>query len=196
MSAPLASISCTLCGYQRSDWSCYGARSYVEADRKVTVGVVLGWCFHCDDVMPVEALPTEERRQALERTVRSHDAIAERGSTGSGAGSTTFGGKFSASFHRWKLKSESDRLLLLAGRRSGPRCLECGSLSVQLFPEDTRSRAHAARPGFPVNLGIQHPGCGGMLLGCLADLRVWPREDEILYDLEGNRITSAAGPGA
>ena len=79
------------------------------------------------------------------------------------------------------------RLSFLAGRRSPPRCLQCGSTDAFPFAVIPDFTVYYGKTQGPVALGVKHPGCGGELAVMDDGTRFSYIPTLRLYDSEGNR---------
>jgi hypothetical protein len=89
-----------------------------------------------------------------------------------------------------RLREERQRLDLLDGRRSKPRCLSCGSEDCFALPKILDPPDSDDRPGDPVLTGIKHPNCGGYLMVSHPGIRLSIAFNHRAYDKEGILIRS------
>lgn len=155
-------VKCSLCDYRREIG--VPPRAYVfGGDRSLPIQDAFGWCAACNGVTPCEALPAladVERLLAQARREDNERLVVELQDTS-----------------RW-----------ISGRVSPPRCLDCGSTSIQQFPLGwSLYRDDESDQDF---LDIAHPGCQGMLHVEMSGWSLY-RAGDARYSPEGEKLGDA-----
>jgi len=143
----------------------------------------LAWCHHCDDIVPMEDLNdidnvVEERAKAAAylSSLRGTYGLLMRLRN-------SFGDRRARIDMAEKALAEADlRIAFLRKRSSPPKCLFCGkdrvtALNLDLFDESR-----------PVEMGFQHPDCGGEIWMRMSDFRMWPQTMRRVYDFDGQLL--------
>jgi hypothetical protein len=81
----------------------------------------------------------------------------------------------------------------MVNRKSGNRCLLCGSEPCTLLPILPISASFDRIQPSPIPIGLQHPGCGGELTVCSDGLRLNIQTFPKAYDTEGRLLTADMG---
>lgn len=173
MSDPI--FGCTKCAL----WVTYpdfdGIFSYQIFGTLIDIDHKLGWCGKCASIRFVEVLPSAT---SLERLRTEYDrlsseienakmALRNRGTQPGQFGDTEsiLPGNLEhlqseVIFLSRTIENQGKLLVAMAGRKSGPRCLLCGSRKVKYLPafeRDTEANGQQS-----INAFI-HPNCGGRL---------------------------------
>jgi hypothetical protein len=160
--AGIVAVACDRCGYRRR--LTQRARQYRFPDRRTDfIEQTLAWCRACRRAVEAERLPpVSEFDEQIAEVSSGIDWLATTGRTA----------------EEERLRLQGHRKWRLA-RQSPPKCLECGSASIEPFPQH-EDGAWAA---------IDHPGCGGRLgvgYAGRALVREWPLPQ---YSPEGDFLT-------
>lgn len=212
MSMPFLVFTCTACDYHGNSTVLWGQFDYEDQGRRVPIKRMLGWCESCDDLAPVEVLPSAARLRELQSAidekaarVESHKAVAAQGRSLLGK---LLGSRprlppdiqeldFQRSYAEEELKEERARLEFLAGRDTTAKCLCCGSEGWIPLPRGYLPSGTAENPGPPVPVGLNHPDCSGQLLVAHSGIRVSRRLDHKFFDRDGYLLeTPSAEPSS
>ncbi|MGE0558104.1 MAG: hypothetical protein AB7E73_15700 [Burkholderiales bacterium] len=200
MSMPFLIFTCTACDYQGSSTVIWGRFDYDNQGQKLPIKRMLAWCESCDDLAPVEILPSVSRIQELRIAIEEKTAQVSRYREAAAQGRSLLGKlvgaqprlppeiqelDFQRSYAEDELREEHMRLEFLAGRESSAKCLLCGSDAWIDLPLGYRPSGTADKPGPPVRVGLRHPGCSGQLLVAHSGIRVSRRLDQKHYDRDG-----------
>lgn len=189
MTIPIITLTCTSCGLQQS--SGIGSHEYVLDDGR-TLGVLKqsGWCHACGGIRSIEVL---DARRWIAVIAEVRDELASVKTTGRGwwRGLQYEGSLFGyrqcvpinpSTAHAWsrRLDEALFGLDLLAGRRSGPRCLTCGSTQVE--------------PPREMGSLLTHPGCNGSFEAELTgDIMIRAPSQSLRYTSEGELLDACHG---
>lgn len=203
MSMPFLVFSCTACEYQGSSTVNWGQFTYEAQSRWVPIRRALGWCSSCEDIAPIEILPSNDAVRQLEMDIEQKakrvdsykaDAARSRSLLGKLLGSQPRLPPdiqeldFQRSYRENDLQKERDRLDLLRRRDCGPKCLLCGSENCIPLPGKITPSGTDRTPGPATPFGMNHPACSGALLVAHSGLRVSRRLNHRLYDCDGNLL--------
>ncbi len=185
MSMPCVLFDCASCDFKASSMCTWGPFEYDLGE----AGVVrlerrLAWCYHCDDVVPMEYLSDmdeltrdRDRTSARLSSLRGNDGFLMRLRN-------SFGDRRARINMAEETLAEADlRIAFLRKRSSPPKCLFCGedrvtALDLELFDESQ-----------PVAMGFQHPNCGGEIWMRMSDFSMWPQTMRRVYDFDGQLLS-------
>lgn len=114
-----------------------GEDIYKKGEIEVPINRVIGICYNCDKITPVEKLPDEEYLSNLEK---KDSYIANK-----------------------LIEEEKKRKKLLTGRASRARCLKCGSHNFDVIPK-IKSETSKLLSGKPHPTGYKHKDCSGKIV--------------------------------
>jgi hypothetical protein len=204
MSATFKTLTCDSCNYIGASSAVWGHFIYDSpSDNDVWVNRELGWCYQCEDLAPIEVLPSLESIQEIEHMIEKkaqelHE-IKQKARQGRSflrkllqlpAYMPDTGRMVESDQFRFKhnLAEERKRFDLLKGRKSKPRCLSCGNERCFVLPEYTKPPGSDEYPGEPVSTEIKHPNCGGNLMVQYSGIRASMIFEHRIYDIEGRLI--------
>jgi hypothetical protein len=206
---PCLVFTCDRCDYVGLSTSFWGQFSYESGDQLMRVYRIAGWCNECGDFVSAEHFPTEREFQALDSRVRELTPIMVQQESDVLARRSWWQRLRHAapvlSIKERELKERFAELVddrdnargvldVLRGRRSGPRCLRCGSADWIEWRADVRPNGTYDRPGPPVAGGLRHPMCGGQLLVQYSGDRPHLRRRHRIYDREGRFLRDLHRP--
>lgn len=167
MPTPL-NYNCSKCDFKGSSMSTWGGFYYKKDKILVTIHRVIGICYTCDDIVPVEKLPDNKYL----------DRLAE--SSKRNAASDIL------------IEDEKGRSKLLKNRESNSRCLECGSHDFDIVP-NTEQPKERMRSNTPWRAGLIHKNCGGQIYvrRSPANFFMGDRLPKRYYNVEGVEIKNA-----
>jgi hypothetical protein len=200
MSATFITFTCDTCNYIGASSAVWGVFAYESPSGYIDVNRELGWCYQCEDLAPIEVIPSLESIQDIEHEIEKgaqqlHE-IKNQAREGRSflkkllhlpAQIPDDGRMIEAvrkHFNR-ELEEEHKRSDLLKGRKSKPRCLSCGSERCFVLPGYTKPAGSDEYPGEPVSTGIKHPNCGGDLMAQYSGIRASMIFERRIYDKEG-----------
>ncbi|MBI4188948.1 MAG: hypothetical protein HY525_00230 [Betaproteobacteria bacterium] len=181
----------------------WGRFSYDNSAEPVPLKRRLAWCTSCKDLVPLEVLPTETTVRELESEIAHKAKIVADFMTKAEHQKTWFqkllGSSvkmsaeiqdvdFQRSYREDELKDERARAKFLIDRRSGPKCLLCGSEDCLELPTKISPRGTDRAPGPPMPIGMKHPRCGGEFLVEHSGIRISKRLNHRVYDREGTLL--------
>jgi hypothetical protein len=202
MSMPFLDFSCSRCSFTASDVVTWASFSYESSAGLVSLNSNIGWCDNCSTLEPVEILPSiqkidkmkseytdkkhrisryleriEPKRSWIKKLLKIHIELPS---------------KFQELQNQCQdllrdIEEEQQRITLLTSRKSGPRCLSCGSTSCFPLPPFTPLGTYD-NPGKAIKIGVKHPHCGGDLLVEHSPMRLIVSMNQCIYDTEGNLI--------
>ena len=194
MSLPFAMIYCDRCESVWASLVTWGSFRYRLPDGvEVPVKREIGWCHGCNCVAAIEDLRTDAEiasdRNETERmaTQQRLAAAKPRGFRERLLRRLLGGGRADRNVRAYAVPEPREhprRAEILARRMSPPRCLACGSTDnfvLSWLPDDVVP-PHGA---LGVDLGTEHPRCGGALRAKNSGFRVSPVFRPRLYDPEG-----------
>jgi len=197
MSLPFAMIYCDRCESLWASLVTWGFFRYRLPDGvEVPIERRIGWCHACNGVAAIEDLRTDaeiaadrdeteqvatEQRLAAAKPLGFRERLLRR---------LLGGGRADHNVRAYAVPEPREhprRAEILARRTSPPRCLACGSTHnlVLSWPADDLLPSHGA---LGVDLGTEHPGCGGALRVKNSGFRVSPAFRPRLYDPEGQSL--------
>ncbi len=195
---PVNTYTCLGCSLKAMEPG-FGLRfAYQVDDLSVPIKHSTGWCHECEGVAPIEVfdspeelLTLEGKREALRkerdaeltRIEQSRRWWQRRGQR------TSVLVDLDWQIERMERQAMviQQRLSCLDGRRSPPRCLQCGSTDAFPFAVIPDFTVYYGKTQGPVALGVKHPGCGGELAVMDDGTRFSYIPTLRLYDSEGNR---------
>lgn len=197
MSVPVNSYTCLDCGLKVFQPGLALRFTYQTDNVSVPINYSVGWCHACNGFAPVEVFDSPDALLALEEQLAElrHEQAAELAKIEQSRRWWQRRGRRTSTLNKceWQLGQMGSqalelrqRLSLLAGRHSPPRCLQCGSTDA--FPFLTPLRFNYASGIGLAPLGIEHPGCGGDLAVMDDGTRMIYERQDRLHDAEGNRI--------
>ena len=202
MSMPFYAFECTRCDFQAHSRVVWGQFSYLIDDTHFLLKRDLGWCDNCLTLVPIEVFPDSDSIEALESEKNSITLKLENGKTSlreKQSRLTKFVGlkpRLSPHLKRLKaqfrLKSEQiqdlkDHLKALSYRKSGPKCLSCGSQDLRYLPP-----LPDIDDGEKEVIPFEHPNCGGNLTVSWAGVRINQVLMHRIYDSDGNFLSQTA----
>jgi hypothetical protein len=164
--AAIIKIACDRCGYRQRLTE--RPRQYRFPDRRTAIiNQTLAWCRTCQRVVEAERLLDlskidEQIAEVCSGVERVRDWLTSIGRTAEEEVERL------QEYKEWRL-----------ARKAAPKCLECGSTSIEAFPKDENGDPKA----------IQHAGCRGLLRAGyvgLALVREWPLPQ---HSSEGDFLT-------
>jgi hypothetical protein len=202
MSMSMLNYTCSKCDFSSSDVVMWGRRSYRMGQQTVSVNAQLGWCDDCQDLAPIEVLPSPERARVLSAELANVEgdimALNVELQTGRpwyrralGLGPGVSRELMMLEFRRDDLVEtrveDAKRSELLADRSTPPLCLRCGSdkcralpaLRVAIDGDDADARRR---------LPVEHPGCGGTFIVAVSPIRVSIATVHRFYDINGRFV--------
>ena len=195
---PVNTYTCLGCGLKAMEPG-FGLRFAYQVDGlSVPIKHSAGWCHECEGVAPIEVFDSPEELLTLEGKLealrKERDAELTRIEQ-SRRWWQRRGQRTSALIDLdWQIERMErqamviqQRLSFLAGRRSPPRCLQCGSTDAFTFAVIPDFTVYYGKTQGPVALGVKHPGCGGELAVMDDGTRFSYTPILRLYDSEGNR---------
>lgn len=204
MSMPFVEISCERCAFMGSSAVRWGRFAYRLDGYELPVWRTLGWCAACDDIRAVESPPAAEDIDRMRYHCRQLDrrlqtAEAEARERQNSLTRWLHLRPRSPLLHTLRKASHSghesletaERLqAIFSARRSGPRCLSCGSEDTTIFGEffEPSNLDSHAEPREPELRTTRHPGCGGRFRVRYSDVRLNMRLDKTWFDSEGRRV--------
>ena len=195
---PVNTYTCLACGLKAMEPG-FGLRfAYLVDGVSVPLKHSVGWCHACDGFASVEVFDSpeelftldgklevlrKERDAELTRIEQSRRWWQRRGQRTSALVDLDW------QIERMERQAMviQQRLSFLAGRRSPPRCLQCGSTDAFPFAVIPDFTVYYGKTQGPVTLGVKHPGCGGELAVMDDGTRFSYTPTLRLYDSEGNR---------
>lgn len=108
--------NCSCCSFSGNTTSIWGACYYYVDGLRVPVETIVGLCYECNSITPIEKLPTLEAVKAL----REHPGEVN-------------GFKFPVEHY---YRDEKARLNLLESRNAPAKCLECGGVDFILLTHE------------------------------------------------------------
>lgn len=156
------SYFCTKCDFKGSSLSAWGSFNYKTEEESVPVNRVIGVCYNCNAITPVEKMP-----EVVDANPLKENYILDK-----------------------LVEDEEKRLELLANRESEARCLDCGSHDFDVIPDAT-PRDKINYSGTPWNTGLIHKICGGEIHARYSsvNLNMGDRLPNRFYRKEGIEIT-------
>ena len=195
---PVNTYTCLGCGLKAMEPG-FGLRFAYQVDGlSVPIKHSAGWCHECEGVAPIEVFDSPEELLTLEGKLealrKERDAELTRIEQ-SRRWWQRRGQRTSALIDLdWQIERMEkqamviqQRLSFLDGRRSPPRCLQCGSTDAFPFAVIPDFTVYYGKTQGPVALGVKHPGCGGELAVMDDGTRFSYIPTLRLYDSEGNR---------
>lgn len=200
MSVPFVEITCERCDFRGSSRALRGDFAYRHDGREISLWRDLGWCPDCDGIRAVESPPASADIERMRGHVRQLDGRIESAreqARDRRRGLSRLLRLPPRSPHLRELQRTRDAALeslqtaewlqyLFRQRRSGPRCLACGSENAYVLEE----RLETVRPDSsgPEVLTTSHPGCGGRFRVCLARMDNGDEPARVMFDIEGRRL--------
>ena len=193
MSLPARLFSCTQCDYQRWDLFLWGHRYYQIEEQQFPMSINIGWCYQCDDLAAIEALPSQSNINELEQKIAEKNAVLDKKKQEhsislrwwqklANVPDEVLEIKFECARMDRRLAEMKDAFVALSSRKHGPRCTQCGSEKHTLLPN---CRVDYNKP---VSTGLKHPGCNGDLLIGEDGTRFMLKPRSMAYDVEGNKL--------
>ncbi len=183
MSMPYSIIKCESCSEHWPTHVIWGLFSYCLSDgRFVSIARNLAWCSSCNNFAPVEYLPDEKELE--EKLVAASDQLKIKQQPKEyrayGLIKRLAWPKASElKFYEQDLDEAQASIDWRAARKSGPKCLRCGSSDI-----DKKGLWDKKKREFYSD--IEHPGCGGELSIEDSGMRLSLRHKHRFYDSEGN----------
>ena len=211
MSVPFKVFSCSRCEFFATDLFLSGFFSYESSSGLFSVSRELGWCNECNDISPVEKIPTAQEIAASESEIYKKEEHVAHLQDSLEKKRSWFRKLFKISvripaeiqnlkieceYLRTYMETDRKILLLLISRKSPPRCLKCGSTDCMLLPKIPYIPApdyplfSTEDPGPPIKIGFKHPSCNGELLVKYSDVWISFKKKHRIYDTEGLLIRS------
>ena len=169
MSLPCSQATCSLCGTTFAPDDLYGNRVYEIGQTRLHVDSLAGWCYECNAHRSIESLRTEP----LEEKLREME--------GERSAKPGFFESISSEYKKkrvdleYQLQALQKLLSHFKIRKTGPRCLSCGSLNV----EPCTNKGNTC----------YRPGCAGHLVEDSHEpLWISYADDTMLYDMDGNLL--------
>ncbi|MFP8487647.1 hypothetical protein ACKGJO_00970 [Gracilimonas sp. Q87] len=124
--------TCAKCEFENSDFSTWGHHYYKIDTHFITINRDIAICYSCKSIVSAEILPFENEINNLE-------------------------------IEKSVSKAELEAIkLALSSRKTGPRCLNCGSHDFEFIPNFKISKEQV-RYRLPVRTGLFHRNCGGRI---------------------------------
>ena len=195
---PVSIYTCRGCGFKSWEPGFAFRFAYKIEGSLVPIRHSAGWCHACGGFASVEVFDAPEELLTLDGKLavlrKEHDAELARIEL-SRRWWQRRGQRTSALVDlEWKIKRMEQqveeiqqRQSCLVGRRSPPRCLQCGSTDAFPFAVIPDFTVYYGKTQGPVALGVKHPGCGGELAVMDDGTRFSYTPTLRLYDSEGNR---------
>jgi hypothetical protein len=145
--------------------SAWGSFIYQKGTIEVPINRVIGICYECDKIAPVEKLPSEQNLEKLKKASkrRPNSYVPQK-----------------------LIKDEEKRLDLLESRKSDARCLKCGNHNFDVIPNYNLER----KENNPVKTDHIHKNCGGYI--CIqktsANFFMGDKLPTRFYNIEGIKI--------
>jgi hypothetical protein len=203
MSMPFLIFTCDRCGIERCSTVAWGRFSYEAPTGRIDLVTTLGWCNSCNDLVPIEVLPTAESV----RTVKVE--IADKSMQLRKIAADLLGRRSwiqrlfkiaptltpEAKELEWDLRCIEEhleqliqRVAVLQHRVSDGRCLHCGQtdwhqLAFQKNPWSSDG---------PTTTSTVHPACGGRFSVRRSELSLSMRLTHRLYDVHGRFLREEA----
>ncbi|MGH8445113.1 MAG: hypothetical protein ACREVL_07595 [Solimonas sp.] len=195
-----AVFSCSACDFRASSTVLWGACSYGTDEGLVPVERELAWCRECADLVTAEVLPSEMCIEWFEREIGLQVAVIagedQRLQTERPWYKRLFNMEASPPDHRSmdlirldtlkrNLSEEQTRLRLMAGRRSGARCLKCGGFDISYLPDGLDLYPEDNAPEEEKPIPFIHPDCGGTWMLTPSSFSISMRLTHRIFDTEG-----------
>lgn len=194
MSMPYSLLDCPACGYGASTTCLWGYFVYRDgAGTEAFIRRRLGWCHDCRRAVPLEMLPdaglVEAERAAAQQQIDAHAPVQPTQPATRFRWLRDLLPRLAESEDLRKARAELLRTELLAAvlaAARGPRCLTCGSQSVEPIPLPD---PNTLSPRHDLLIDFRHPGCeppmrfwdaGGNRMAIVPTKRV--------YDVQGQFI--------
>lgn len=178
MSVSYETIECERCGYAETSLVTAGKFVWSDGSEEYWFSRQLAVCKNCECVVAMEEFPEPAVLAEARKRLGSYWRKLTR----------NYGVDDVGMMARSKGLAVAEKVIALQRK---PVCLSCGSANVAplVTPDDGGSDDTRIR-----SLGIQHPGCGGMLTiyGSGGD-RAAPLEVTRIYDLHGRQIGTRPG---
>ncbi|MBP2085813.1 MULTISPECIES: hypothetical protein [Pseudomonas] len=199
MSMPVLTYGCTGCDLHAWDAQTWGYRFYLIEGKELKMRVAMGWCDSCHDLSGIEVKPDEAIEAEIAKEVKHLHGVVENELLNN------------PPIRRWwqiravetpalicaksELVAAQERLRLvqqlcslMVNRKSGGRCLTCGSEQSTILPILPISASFDRIYPDPKPIGFTHPGCGGELTVCSDGLRLNIQPVRRAYDTEGRLL--------
>lgn len=209
MSSPFRVFSCSRCEFTGLDLVISGYFNYEVPSGLFSISRGLGWCNECNGIVAIEDMPNAQKIADLKSEIEKKEQYIAQALDRLEKSRTWFKKLLKISvvqppkiralmrqceYDRIDMESEKQLLLLLANRKSPPRCLECGSIDCFLLPklpalpELKYPLFSSQTPQIPVEIGLKHPGCGGELLVKFSGAWINMEPNRRIYNIEGRLI--------
>ena len=197
MSGAYDIVACDRCGASTDMTVLVGRWLYaLDGGDAVNVRRCLGWCGQCKALRGVEHLDpalgvAEAEHCRLQIASLTQPAPVARPSLFwrmLGAKEQQASPEKTAEYVRFwesKLREVGRWMAMVRGRRSPPKCLECGGSRIVPFPAVVSAAAVTTATALPYD----HPGCGGRFVRRPPEVRVEVAAGRRLYDLDGNQVS-------
>lgn len=199
MSIPVLTFGCTACDLKAWDTQTWGYRFYKADGKQFRMRVAMGWCQSCCALSAVEIKPNAgleaqlvakiaQLRIGLEEQLIRTPPTRRWWQLMAIKSSEVMRAEYKLADAQKELASLRQLLPLMASRRSGHRCLGCGSEDcLHISPPPVEASFDHFHPA-PVPLGISHPGCGGEFTVCSDGLCLSVQTVQRAYDLDGRLL--------
>ena len=199
MSMPVLTYGCTGCDLHAWDAQTWGYRFYIIHGKELKMRVAMGWCDSCHDLSAIEVKPDEaieakiakevERlRRVVENELLNNPPVRRWWQIRAVEPPALICAKSDLVDAQEKLRLVRQLRSLMVSRKSGGRCLACGSEQSTLLPVLSISASFDRIYPYPKPIGFTHPGCGGELTVCSDGLRLNIRPVRKAYDTEGRLL--------
>jgi hypothetical protein len=203
MSMPFTVFSCRACDFKGSSMAIWGQFSYEGPAGLVPVERCIGWCMDCDDLVPMEVLPSSSRIAELEAVITQAKRKLNEFRRESESRRSILGKIFNSKvelpadleeldrrmyYDEGELKEQRIRLALLSRRSSPAKCLFCGSSQVEALPRQYRLSGSSEDPGAPAGIGWKHPRCGGDFEASHSGVRISKRLQHRVFTTDGEPL--------
>lgn len=140
--------TCDKCGFEATSRNAAGSFVYINREICDSIELVvgerdLGWCFNCNDFVPVEKFPSKSE---IRKTQEIHETQLELLTRKSFLFKLSSKYKENVNYREEQIKKQHFWLEFLNKRQSPPRCFRCESTEIKIINEET---------------DYVHPGCGG-----------------------------------
>jgi len=188
MSMPFINLDCDKCDFHGSSMTTWGDFRYIANKSELNINRLLGWCFNCKKLAPVEDFSDID------------EVIAEIGEL------TT---DLKSDYEKWlsylfliltrkhtvyRINEISDltkRLHLIRQRKGSEKCLTCGSENIKIFDGDYSLEYEVMEGVFQgtKHTGFIHPECGGEIIASSNAMRLNMKFTPQCYNFDGSVIS-------
>lgn len=183
MSMPSINLNCEKCDYSDTTMVTWGNFNYRYKKQTTPINRVLGWCFNCEKLAPIE-----DFSNSSEILAEIKDLINTLKSTSKRISITFSNKKYENRVEKLeKIDQLSTQLNMIIERKGQERCLNCSSTNVSLFDGDYKLDYEGLLYKGLKKTGFIHPNCGGEIIATPNPIRFNMRFEPKFYSPDGKR---------